>query len=81
MFYVAPADGGNAAGLVAVVLTLGSFPKIGVPKLLFKFPAGTVPFDVTGDGQRFIKLALAAATASTPAPITVVLNWQAGLKR
>jgi hypothetical protein len=38
------------------------------------------PYDVTSDGQRFLVLeAMGGALGS--APLNVVLNWQAGLKR
>jgi hypothetical protein len=61
----------------------------GTPKALF--PAsisggGAVTiqhrYDVTADGQRFlINTVAAAATPESSSPITVVLNWQAGLKK
>lgn len=38
------------------------------------------PYDVTGDGERFLFSAQAGALASSP-PITVVLNWTAELKK
>ena len=36
-------------------------------------------YDVTADGQRFLALQPSAAEQE-PAPLTVVTNWQAGLK-
>jgi hypothetical protein len=63
-------------------------PEIGVPQLLFEtrisYPAGASDFyayDVSRDGQRFIISSLPAASAQSANPITVVLNWQAGLKK
>ena len=56
----------------------------GTPRMLFDGPylptPGSLPnYDVSPDGQRFlINVDLSEATA---APITVVLNWQAGLRR
>ena len=45
-------------------------------------PALYFRYDVTADGKRFLVDTIPAATdSSTPAPITVVLNWQAGLKK
>jgi hypothetical protein len=36
-----------------------------------------IEFITTGDGRRFLRL----ATTSGAQPYTVVLNWQAGLKK
>jgi Tol biopolymer transport system component len=49
----------------------------GIPKLLFATPS--VPLAVTGDAKRF--LISMPPTQVTQAPITVVLNWEAALKR
>jgi hypothetical protein len=39
-------------------------------------------YDVTPDGQRFlINTVAGAATPASSSPITVVLNWAAGLKK
>ncbi len=60
----------------------------GVPRPLFDvhvstiFPgaAGAGPYYVvTGDGQRFLVNTIVGD--STPVPLTIVLNWTAGLKR
>jgi hypothetical protein len=53
-------------------------PEIGRPKALFTTPCGC-QFDVSADGQRFLVRGTAGAGGTTP--ITVVLNWQADLKR
>jgi len=57
--------------------------QAGVPKPLFQAPrsAGNAfpHYSVTADGQRFLMLAPMSETDSSPA--TVVLNWQAGLRR
>jgi hypothetical protein len=39
------------------------------------------PYDVTADGQRFLVWQASTAGEQGPAPLTVVLNWQAGLKK
>jgi hypothetical protein len=60
----------------------------GVPTALFPVPIwggaltqNVTRYDVTPDGQRFVVNALLQeTTTSLPAPITVVLNWTAGLK-
>jgi eukaryotic-like serine/threonine-protein kinase len=62
--------------------------KAGVPKALFEARTiPTVPFygfnasyyAVSGNGQRFLVSTLAGE--STPTPLTVVLNWTAGIER
>ncbi|MGH9881723.1 MAG: hypothetical protein ACRD6N_09835, partial [Pyrinomonadaceae bacterium] len=62
--------------------------KAGVPKALFEARTiPTVPFygfngsyyAASGNGQRFLVSTLAGE--STPTPLTVVLNWTAGIKR
>ena len=75
LFYLA--GGGR---MMSVEVTLTSQFKALIPKVLFQVPAGAPAFDVTGDGQKFIKLATSAG-ADAPPPITVVLNWAAGLKK
>jgi hypothetical protein len=49
----------------------------GIPRQLFPIPP--VPWAVTGDGQRF--LVSVPPPGDIQAPITIVLNWEAGLKR
>ena len=58
------------------------------PKELFKAPiasGGPRPFafhyDVAPDGKRFLLLTTPQADATAPPPITVILNWQAALKK
>jgi hypothetical protein len=39
-------------------------------------------YDVTADGKKFLINAVPSETTSVPpSPVTVVLNWQAGLKK
>ena len=49
--------------------------------MLFAGPGGLAigaqPFDISRDGQRF----LIATTGNEPTPITVVVNWDAELKK
>ena len=59
----------------------------GVPQMLFPVPilGGDATFNnhrygATGDGRRFLINSL-MSDGSSPAPITVVLNWQEELKR
>lgn len=81
LFYLV--GGGGAGGTaMGVDVTLGPSLKIGIPKVLFKVPPGPGPFDVTADGQKFLKLTQAYATSDvSPTPITIVLNWQTGLRK
>jgi len=65
------------------VSTNGKTFTAGVPKRLFDAPFGQGStdahhWDVTADGKKFL---ISAATEGAATPITVVLNWQAGLKK
>jgi serine/threonine protein kinase len=63
--------------------------KAGIPRPLFQAPiwgGGTFDnvtrYDVTADGKRFLVNSVTAdAATSAPAPITIVLNWTALLKK
>jgi hypothetical protein len=62
--------------------------RYGNPKALFAAPIlgsasamNVTRYDVTPDGQKFLIDALAADVAAPNSPITVVLNWQMGLKK
>ena len=60
----------------------GSSPafQMGVPKQLFT-AAPNGGWDVTGDGQRFLMTVEPGQAETTQTPITVVLNWQADLRK
>ena len=66
----------TAAGTIAAVDISGPGLVVGAPKLLFTPPAGA-PWDVSGDGQRFLVGLPPAAAALVP--ITIVTNWTAGV--
>ena len=74
LFYLA-AD----RNLMAVPVKLGTTITPGTPKALFPVPLSEQQhsYAVTGDGQRF----LVSRLAGEMPPITVVLNWEAGLKK
>jgi serine/threonine protein kinase len=72
LFYTSP-----AGTMMSVDVDTASGFHAGVPKTLFRVPPGTVWFDVTRDGQRF----LIPVPESLNASYTVVLNWMSGLKR
>jgi Tol biopolymer transport system component len=82
LYYRAP-DG----KVMAVEVTTDTVFRSGTPKPLFHAPSNletflTIPlpnWDVSTDGNRF--LLMTSAEEGTPAPFTVVLNWQAGLKK
>jgi len=77
----------NDSKLMAVDTTTNPAFQVGAPKVLFTVPIWggarfVTRYDVTGDGKRFLVNALTSeTTASASTPITVVLNWQAGLKK
>jgi eukaryotic-like serine/threonine-protein kinase len=80
LFYVSP-DG----TLMSVDVTASPAFRPGVPRSLFqtnmRSSTNLFRYDVTADGQRFLINASTAATAASSAPITVVFNWQAGLRK
>jgi hypothetical protein len=57
--------------------------KAGVPEPLFEPRVGAIsgdsPYDVAADGRRFLINAVVEETV--PAPVTVVMNWTADLRR
>jgi hypothetical protein len=74
--------------IMAVDVTTTPVFRSGSPKALFATPlfAYTITpnvtrYDVTPDGQRFLINTLSADGAATPSPITVIVNWQIGLKK
>jgi Tol biopolymer transport system component len=70
--------------LMAAPVRSGENFEAGTPISLFEFRAGTAgqefaPYAVTADGQRFL---INAVVETEPnAPLTVVVNWAAGVKR
>jgi len=79
LFYLS-AMGGTA---MAVEVNTGDVFQAGVPKQLFKVPAGVLFWDVSADGNKFLMAAPSGAgpTSQPQPPFTVVLNWQAALKK
>jgi len=57
--------------------------QVGTPRILFELRVSNLPgppyYDVTRDGQRF--LINVAGEETTPTPMTVVMNWNAALKK
>jgi hypothetical protein len=78
LFYIHPDH-----RLMAVDVQLQPGFRSGVPHALFTTPGifgNTLQYqyDVTRDGKRFI--VVAPATGAVSAPVTVVQNWQGGLR-
>jgi len=70
--------GGTA--MAAEVNTGGAF-QAGIPRPLFKVPPRVYFGDASSDGKRFLMAAPSTSSAVPRPPITVVLNWQAALKK
>jgi eukaryotic-like serine/threonine-protein kinase len=77
LFYLSSPSG---TAMAVDVNTSGVF-QAGVPKTLFKVPAGVLFWDVTSDGKRFLMAAPSATSPSAPPEFTVVLNWSSLLKK
>jgi eukaryotic-like serine/threonine-protein kinase len=74
LFYVA-SDG----KLMSVDISAKPVFEAGAPRPLFQLPPGFVGLEVAADGKRFLVGVPVALSASVP--FTVVLNWQATLKK
>jgi Tol biopolymer transport system component len=77
LFYLSAAGG---TAMAVDVSTTGVF-QAGVPKPMFNVPAGVLFWDVSPDGKRFVMPAPAATNTATQPRFTMVLNWQAALKK
>ena len=70
----------NGEVMVAEVTTAPKF-EVSIPRVLFA-PRTARGADVAPDGKRFLLIAPAAQLEQgAPTPITVVMNWQAALKK
>ena len=67
------------SGQVAVEIAANATAvQAGPPKMLFSTLGSTPVYEVTPDGQRFL---VAEPEKNSEPPFTVLLNWQAGLKK
>jgi hypothetical protein len=67
--------------MMAVPVKVGPPFEPGVAVPLFETRVvGFFPYDVSADG-RFLLYTPSEAEAAAPSPVTIVLNWQAALKR
>jgi Tol biopolymer transport system component len=75
LYYIAP-DG----KLMAVTASAGSTFQASIPRVLFQIPQSgqVLKLVAAPDGKRFLFL---APDKQEETPLTVVLNWQAGLKK
>jgi len=76
LYYMAP-DG----SVMAVTVTANSAFQHGEPKALFKLPTDSYLSDVMPEGNRFLARLPNNTAQPSSLPFTVVLNWQAGLKK
>ena len=65
--------------LMAVPITVGTSVTPGTPQPLFA--ADITGYTPSSDGQRFLMNVPVGGQAPAASPITVVLNWTAGLER
>ena len=65
--------------VISVEVMSGPAFRSATPRTLFQTPYAPFGYDVSGDGKRF--LFATRAELGTPSPFTIVLNWQAGLKK
>jgi eukaryotic-like serine/threonine-protein kinase len=80
IFYLTP----DSKLMLAAVNGKGSSFEVGVVKPLFGTRAATGSrqrYAVSADGQRFLINTALQQNGAAEAPITVVLNWTAGLKK
>ncbi len=82
VFYLAP----DATLMAVSIKSTGSSLEAGVPKALFKAPlllgvGLTRDYDVAADGRFLINVTNPASAESASTPISVILNWSAGLRR
>jgi Tol biopolymer transport system component len=62
-----------------MAISTNPIAKAGIPRPLFQMPPKAFGWDVSADGNRF--LVAVPLSENTPAPFTVLLNWQAPLKK
>jgi Tol biopolymer transport system component len=66
--------------VIGVPMTLGAAVEMGAPQVLFTLGPGTAFDDMTPDAQRFLINVPVGGSAHANA-LTVVVNWQRGMKR
>jgi len=89
LYYQTGLTGEPSTKIMAVTVTAGATPGLGTPQLLFEGPYLTPqagrPYDVSGDGKRFLMIKSAEPPRSTAAApqsqLNVVLNWSEEVKQ
>jgi hypothetical protein len=71
--------GPNGSPMTVDVNGTGAAFEMGTPQQLFAAPPNN-GWSMTGDGKRFL-MVVPPGQQNTQTPITVVLNWQADLKK
>jgi len=80
IFYLSP----EKKMMARTVRTSDTSVDLGPPQELFPTSLGggaEIPYDVTADGQRFLLLSPPAEGRNSTPPLTVIMNWDAGLKK
>jgi eukaryotic-like serine/threonine-protein kinase len=80
LFYRQLSPGYGPAMMAQTIRFLPDRVAIGAAKTLFRNSFYFDTANVSKDGQRFLQFARAGETADARNPLTVVSNWQAGLK-
>jgi Tol biopolymer transport system component len=70
----------NGSPMAVDVSSNGAAFQPGVPKQLFALPQNVGDWNITADGKRFL-VSMPPKQESASTPITIVLNWQAELKK
>jgi eukaryotic-like serine/threonine-protein kinase len=73
LFYISP-----DRNMIAVPVLLNPGFQPGARRVVFQIPPGTVQVDTNGNGRR---VAIVPVERTAQGPFTLVLNWQAGLKK
>jgi hypothetical protein len=69
---------GKRATFIAAVLALSAFPCAALAQITTAGSLNRAQYDITRDGRFLVNTTL---EGSTPPPISVILNWDALLKK
>ncbi|OFW31311.1 MAG: hypothetical protein A3H97_25145 [Acidobacteria bacterium RIFCSPLOWO2_02_FULL_65_29] len=83
LYYITSTGTSPGGSLIAVAVMDGNTWRTGTQTRLFDIRSGTTavntyPYDVAPDGQRFLVI---TPPEEAEAPITIVLNWEAALRK
>jgi serine/threonine protein kinase len=74
LFYI------SHAKLIGIPFEPGAEVRLGTPQSLFRIRVPLATYSPSSDGQRFLLLDTVGGEETPPPQLTVVLNWQSGLK-